>query len=122
MITLTPNPPQVTTVLGAAGKVVYDKLVLTQIVYDTKRGTINGLLEVTAPLSLDSPAIPGRWTIGIGGQVLEVDIERLNYFQRVKLDAGAQAVVASYIANAQNAIEQGMLALGALAGTQKSGI
>ena len=119
MITLS-TPPQVKTVLGGAGSVSYDKFVLTQIVYDTSLRTINGLGKLSSSTNTDVPVLDARYKFA--GPILEIDVERLNFLARVKMDAAAQAIVQEYITNAQNAIEQGMIALGALAGTQKNGI
>jgi|JI10StandDraft_1071094.scaffolds.fasta_scaffold02807_25 hypothetical protein len=119
MITLS-TPPQLKTVLGGAGSTAYDKFYLSQIVYDTDRGTINGLGKMTSTTSPDAPVLDARYHIS--GGILEIDVERLNFLARVKMNAGALAAVAAMIAAAQSALEQGMIDLGALSGTQKAGV
>ena len=116
MITLT-TPAQVNSVLGGNSPVSYDKLVVGPFTFDPIGMVVNAKLRLTSTAS----AIGGTLTITTGTAVLEIAVERLDFYRRVVLTGPQNDAVMTIIRNAQNALESGLVSLGVVAGTQSTG-
>lgn len=119
MITLT-TPPAIKTVLGGSATVSYDRFVLSQIVHDPLAATINGLVRISSTAQPTKTPVSGRFRIA--GGFLEIEVEQVGFYDRIALDAGAQAAVQGFIDSAQNALESGLITLGVVAGVQTTGV
>ena len=120
MITLT-TPTAVRTTLGGAATVNYDKLVLDGIVLSPIDGSISAQVIISA--SSDSNQTPIRGTLQIttaGTPFLIITVPQLNFVKRLQI-VNVNAVTA-LIANAQNAIESGLITLAVAAGVQSAGV
>lgn len=119
MITLT-TPPAIKTVIGGSTTTTYDKLILSQITYDTVARTVNGLIRLTSTAAPDMTPMSGRFKIQ--GTLLEVEVEQLDLYRRVTLTAGQRDAVYGYITAAQSQLENGFVSLGVIAGIQADGV
>ena len=84
MITLT-TPAQVNSVLGGNSPVSYDKLVVGPFTFDPIGMVVNAKLRLTSTASAAMPPIGGTLTITTGTAVLEIAVERLDFYRRVVL-------------------------------------
>lgn len=120
MITLT-SPPAVNSILGGAGTVSYDRFVLQTITYDTVNLTVNAVIRITSTTNPDMQAITGRLVIQIASAKLEIQVEQLDFYRRITLTGPQNTSIETLIRNAQNAIENGLITVGVIAGTQATG-
>jgi hypothetical protein len=120
MITLT-TPAQVNSVLGGSTLVAYDHLVLSPLSHDPMALTITGTIRLTSSASPDMQAITGSLSVNASTGKLEVSVQQLDFYRRVTLDPTAIQAVIGMIQAAQNAVEQGLVGLGVIAGTQSTG-
>ena len=121
MITLT-NPSLVNSVLGGEDTVAYDKMVLDQIRYIT-----SGSKEVTANVRITSTTQPsmqeinGSLKIEIGTSTLTIEVAQLDFKSRLTLTGGQVTSITNLITNAQDALENGLITVGVVDGTQATG-
>ncbi len=120
MITLT-SPAQINSILGGNAPVGYDHLVLSPFTMDSSALTVNGTLKLTSTAAPTMQAITGRLTINGGSGVLEVEVSQLDFYRRIQLSGPQITAVTTIIRNAQDALEDGLIALGVIAGTQSTG-
>lgn len=120
MITLT-TAPEIFSVLGGSTKVAYEKMVLSPFSLDPVNQSISGTVRLTSKLSTDMPAITGSFRISVLASELVVEVQQLDFYRRIVLDGAQKNAVLTIIANAQNAIEAGLVSLGVVAGTQSGG-
>jgi hypothetical protein len=122
MITLT-NPIAVKTTLGGTTTVNYDKLVLSPFVmtpHPTNR-RVAGDVKLSSTANSQKPDIIGNFKIDLATGVLEIEVERVQFYERIVLTAGQITAVQNIINNAQNALEQGLINVGVVAGIQSVG-
>jgi len=118
MITLT-NPILIKNQIGGDGTVAYNKLVLLPLRMYPGQGKVDATVELTSTANPSMPPIRGSLTID--GPLVRVEVERVNLYLGVQMSAGQQASLATIIANAQNALEAGLVNLGVVAGAQSAG-
>jgi hypothetical protein len=121
MITLT-TPAQVNSVLGGNTQINYDRMVIAPMSLDPVGMTITGRVRLTSSANPDMPSIDGSLAINCGTAVLEVTVERLDFYRRVRLTSPQNDAVMTIIRNTQNSIESGLINLGVVAGVQAAGV
>jgi hypothetical protein len=122
MITLT-NPKQIEAVLGGSSLVNYDKLVLSpfnMVPHPTQR-RIDGQLKLTSTVNPNMVEIRGTLTIDLATGILEVTMDRVDFYHRALLTAGQITSVQNIMNAAQNSLEAGLISIGVIAGTQSTG-
>jgi hypothetical protein len=120
MITLT-TPPQVNSVLGGSAPIPYNHLVLSPFSLDPKTLLITGTISLTSTGNPSMQPITGTLRINNSTGVLTVEVPQLDFYRQVQLSGPQIASVNTIIANAQNAIESGLVSLGVIAGVQSTG-
>ena len=123
MITLT-TPPKVTAKLGstlAGDQVSYDKMVLAPLTLDRVAQTISGNVRLTSTAAPTMQAIIGSLSISVPTSTLTIEVRQLDFYRQITLDSGQNTTVLSIISAAQNSVEQGLIDLGLIAGTQSAG-
>lgn len=121
MITLT-TAHQINSVLGGSAPIAYNKLVISPFQLDPVNSAVNGTLRLTSTSNPDMQAITGSLTINTASGVLVIQVEQLDFYRRIVLTTGQRTTVNNIIANAQNALEAGLVSLGVVAGTQAAGV
>ena len=121
MITLT-TPPQINSVLGSTTTVGYDKLVIGPFTLNPVGSTITGSVRLTSTANAQMQPILGSLTISVPNGLLTVEVVQLDFARQIQLNAGQINSVNTIIANAQNALESGLISLGIMAGTQSGGV
>jgi len=122
MITLT-NPKQVNSILGNdAALVGYDRFVLSPITFIVKGAQVNAGIVLTSTASPEMTPISGSLAINLTTGVLEITIPQVTFFRRVTLSGGQITTVQGWMNSAQTNLEQGLINVTALAGTQSAGI
>ena len=120
MITLT-TPPQVITVLGSSTASGYDKFIVRIMRMDTKDHIITGQVEVSSTADPNGATLTGNLSINTGSGVLTLTIGALDIERKLALSAGQQTAVLGIIADAQDALESGLVSIGLVDGTQSTG-
>jgi hypothetical protein len=123
MITLT-NPKVVNTVLGGTATVNYDKLVVTNISYDTINKQISGQVKVTC--TLDAAQIPLLGNFSILPQAspatVTLTIAGFPFNRTINLTGAQQTSVLGWFDTNQAQIENGFISVVMAAGTQATGV
>lgn len=120
MITLTGGYP-IRTVLGGTATVNYDKLVVVPKI-DPVNESIVGSILISSSAEPDMPVIQGTLTISAKRADLEIRIEYLDFYRKITLTTPQNDAVKAIIADAQDAIEDGLISLGVVDGVQSSGV
>jgi hypothetical protein len=120
MITLT-NPVAIRTVLGSNVSVNYDRMVLTPINLDPVTKLVGATIRITSTTQPANTPLVGTLQIGETG-LLVIDLERAGIYRTLQLTAGQRTSVGNIIAAAQNSLEQGLIDLAVVAGTQAPGV
>ena len=121
MITLT-NPKLVNSILGGTATVAYDKFVLDQIRYiTTGSGTVTANVRITSTSQPNMQAIQGSLKIELATSLLTIEVAQLDFFRQITLTAGQVSSISALIIDAQNALENGLVTVGVVAGTQSTG-
>lgn len=120
MITLT-TPAQINSVLGGNAPVAYDHLVLSPVNHDPLALTIRATVRLTSTAVPDMQPILGSLTANASTGKLEIEVAQLDFYRRIQLSAPQLAAVNTMIANAQNAVEAGLISMGVIVGTQSTG-
>lgn len=120
MITLSPNPPSVNTVLGGNAPVAYDKMVLSPYQTDPFGKTIQGTVKLSSTTDPNVPIVQGTFSISIPNSELILNCLPISY-RKIVLSAGQKSAVQTIIDNSQNSLEAGFITVGAVSGTQSPG-
>lgn len=120
MITLT-TPPVVNSVLGGNSPVSYNKFVLSSITYDTVNMQVSATVRLTSTTAPSMQAVTGNLKINTATAVLTIEVSQLDFYKQVTLTGPQNTSVQSFITNAQNALESGLISVGVVAGTQAQG-
>lgn len=120
MITLT-TPTEINSVLGGNVPVAYNKLVLAPFTMDPVGQTITGTVRLMATGAPTMQPITGRFTISVPAAEFVIEVPQLDFLRRLVLSSPQNTAVLNQIATAQNAIENGLVSLGVIAGTQSAG-
>jgi hypothetical protein len=115
------TPPQINSVLGGNVPVGYDKLVLSPFTLDPVAQSISGTLRLTSTSAPQMQPVTGWLSINVPTSELVLEVKQLDFYRRIVLSAAQNNSVLSIIANAQNALESGLVSLGVVNGTQSSG-
>jgi hypothetical protein len=121
MITLT-TPQQVNSVLGGNSPVAYDKLVIAPFNMSSLTKTIAANLRLTSTTTPLEPIMGTLKVVGVAPGELVISVPQLNITRRIALDGGQMAAVVAQIESAQAALENGLVALGAILGTRTAGV
>jgi hypothetical protein len=121
MITLT-TAPQINSVLGGTVPVQFDRLVLSPLNFEAVAQTISGTVRLSSTAAPDMAPITGRLWVDVKAGVLEVEVGQIDFYRRIKLNAGQITAVQALISTAQTSVEQGLVSLGIIAGTQTAGV
>ena len=121
MITLT-NAKLVNSILGGTATVSYDKLVLDQIRYITSGSkTITANVRITSSTEVNMQPITGSLKIELGLSQLTIEVGQLDFYRQVSLSAGQVTTIAALVTDSQNALENGLISVGVIDGTQTTG-
>lgn len=122
MITLT-TPPQINSVLGGSAPVAYDKLVIGPFTLDpvTPASAVRGTLRLTSTANGQMQPMTGLLTINTTSWFLTVEVPQLDFYRQIQLSGPQITAVNTIIGNAQNSLEQGLIDLAIIAGTQSAG-
>jgi|ERR1017187_5967029 hypothetical protein len=122
MIILT-TPLQVPTVLGSATTVGYNKLRVVSITLDPVSLTINAQVQLMVSTIITQPMIYGSLSIIATGAtpVCVLQVPNLNFNATVTLAGANLTTVQGWITGMQNSIEQGLISIAEVAGTQSTG-
>lgn len=120
MITLT-TPPTINTVIGGNAPVGYDKLVMSDIRLDPITGHIRAAINMSSTGTPQMDAVRGTLHIDWDSKRIIVSVPQLDFFKSANLTAGQQNAVTTIIADAQNALESGVITLGFIDGIQTPG-
>lgn len=121
MITLT-TPTVINSVLGGNAPVSYDKLVLTNIRFDTYTNTVHASVNLTSTANPDMQTIVGTFSMNATDNVLEMAVPSLDFYRRIKPTAGQRTALVSLVRNAQDSLESGLISLSLVAGAQSTGV
>ena len=121
MITLT-IPAQINSVLGGSVLVDYEKQVIAPFTFDPIMQTVSGRLKLTSTSNPDMQEITGSLSIDCARALLIVEVAQLDFYKRVAMTGPQNTAALTIIANAQNALEAGLVSLGVIAGTQTAGV
>lgn len=120
MITLT-TPHAIRNVIGGVTTTDYNKLVISTIAYDVVAQSMRCTIRLTSTGSPNMTALRGNLEINTSAQLLTIEIEQLDLHRVINLTTGQNNTLKNMISDAQNAIESGLITLGAVAGTQSNG-
>ena len=120
MITLT-TPPQVNSVLGGSSTVGYDKFVLSSISHDPVSMVTNAAIKITSTAEPSMQAVSGTLRINTATAVLTIESQQLDFYRQITLTGPQNAAAQSYITDAQNSLEAGLITLGVVTGVQAIG-
>ena len=120
MITLT-TPPSINSVLGGNVPISYPKFVVSKYTMDPIGGIIEATLRITSTTNPEMTPILGQLRIVVPQSLLEISVQQLDYYRKLTLTGPQNASVTTIITNAQNALENGLINLGLVSGTQASG-
>ncbi len=122
MITLT-DSKQVNSILGNnAALVNYNRFVLHPITWHTKSAQVTAGIVLTSTVSPDMTPIAGALNINLTTGVLEIGIGQVDFFRRVTLSGPQISTVQGWMNSSQNSLEQGLIDIAAIAGTQSVGV
>lgn len=121
MITLT-TPAVINSIIGGNAPINYDKFVLSNIRMDPISGNITANVLMSSISNPQMDAITGSLNIDWNSKRVIMQVERLDFYKSANLTAGQQNAVTTIIADAQSALESGMISLGFVAGTQSAGV
>lgn len=123
MITLT-TPLQITSVIGSSTTIGYNKLRVVQILSDPLTLTINASVQILVSNTPTAPIIDGTLSIvATGGSPQAIlTIPNIDSFASVSLAGANLTTVQGWITSLQNSIENGLVSVALVAGTQSSGV
>jgi hypothetical protein len=123
MITLT-TPHPVNSVLGGDAPIDYDKLVLAPFTMDGVAKIITAQVRMTSTGNASMQPIIGLLKINANAGVADLVIEvgQMDFYRRIALSAGQITAVLNQIEAAQAQLENGLIALGVVAGTRSAGV
>ena len=120
MITLT-TPPIINSVIGGNSPVNYDKFSMSNIVHEVGSNNVRAALKITSTSNPDMTALNGTLTINFANAIAEVAVPQLDFYRRIALSGPQQNAVAALVSTAQDRLEEGLITLGLVSGTQSTG-
>lgn len=121
MITLT-SPPEINSVLGGNTLVPYNRLVLAPFSIDPVTLLINGTVRLISTANPTMQPILGKFTLNNSSGLFTIEVPQLDFVKQLQLSGPQITSVNTIIQNAQNGLEAGMITIGAIAGTQSTGV
>lgn len=121
MITLN-IAPTIKSILGGSSTVSYNKVVLSTISYDVSNAQITAQVKLTSTADTSMQAIFGTLKINAATAMLTIEVEQLDFRRQLALTGPQNIAVQALITNAQNALENGLISIGVVAGTQIEGV
>lgn len=121
MITLT-TPASINSVLGGNAPIPYNKLVLGPFTMDGVTQTISGVLRLTATSNPTMQPITGRLQISVPSAEVIVEVQQLDFYRRIVTSGAQNTAILGQIEAAQAQLENGLVSLGAIAGTRTAGV
>ncbi len=119
-ITLT-TPPSILTVLGGSTLATYDHVVLSPMTLSPTDLTINASVRLTSSADPEMDVVNGSVSInGSSGQLI-FTVSQLDMIRKMQLTGGQITAVLGIISDAQDALESGLITVGAIDGTQSTG-
>jgi len=120
MITLT-NAPLVNSVLGGIATVEYDKLTLASITHDPITMITNARIRITSTAEPTMQAVYGSLIINTATAVLTIEVQQLDFYRQITLTGPQNTTAQLFITDTQNVLENGLISLGVIDGTQANG-
>jgi hypothetical protein len=120
MITLTTSS-KINSVLGGNSLVDYDRLVISPLTFDPQALTITGQIKLTSIANPDMQTVIGSLVVNTSQGKLQVEVPQLNFLRRITLSGPQITTINTLITNAQNSVENGLINLGVISGTQSTG-
>ena len=121
MITLT-SPPTVNSILGGISPIPYEKLALTNLVFNTANQIITGTIKLNSTSNPDMQAISGNLTISIPDAKVTVQVAQLDFYRQMTMTGPQSTFVQGLITGIQNDIEAGFISFGIAQGVQAPGV
>ena len=121
MITLS-NAAVINSVIGGNVPIDYDKFVLSALQIDPMTGNIRAQVRLTSISNPEMDAITGTLLIDGNSHRAVIEVSRLDFYKSAVLTTAQQNAVQTIINNAQNAVENGMISIGFVSGTQSTGV
>lgn len=121
MITLT-TPRDINSVLGGTAPIPYNKLVLSPFTMDGVGQTISGTLRLTATSAPTMQAIQGTVRISVPSAEIIIEVPQLDFYRRLVLSSAQNTAILAQIETAQTQLENGLVALGVIAGVRTPGV
>lgn len=112
----------INSVLGANSPVNYDKVVLSPITIQPIQRVIQGSLNLTSTASPNMQAVVGTFTVDLVGATCSIFISQLNFQRRIVLTGPQVSAAQTIINDTQNSVENGLISLGLISGTQAAGV
>jgi len=119
-ITLT-VPAQINSVLGGNVLIDYDHVVLTPITINQVTNVLSASVRLTSSVNPEMDVITGNLNINAGTGTLLFTVEQLDMVRKMQLSAGQITAVLSIMSNAQDALENGLINISVIDGTQATG-
>jgi len=121
MITLA-APAVINSVLGGNAPIDYGKFVLSSITYDTVAKTVSAQIVLSSTSNPDMQAITGSMSINCTTAKLTIAVPQIDFYRQVVLTGPQNTfVVDNCIRASQNTLENGLLTLSVVAGSQATG-
>lgn len=121
MITLT-TPHPITVVIGGSTQVNFDKFVLSSFTFNPIDRVISGRIRISSTTETDMSPLQGSFSLETSGErVLEINIPQLDIQRRIILTVGQAATASGWIDDTQDTLENGLVSIGVVAGTQSTG-
>jgi hypothetical protein len=123
MIILT-NPLSVPVSFGSSTTATYDKIRIVQITSDPLGQQIQALVQLLSSTNPNLAVIRGSLIINLTGATPSVVLQcaSLGFTFSDNLTAGQVTTIQGWITTMQNNLEAGIISLGAIAGTQSTGV
>lgn len=121
MITLT-TPAVINSVIGGNAPINYDKFVLTGLQLDPITGNVRALVRLSSTSNPEMDPISGNLIVEGNNNRVIMEVQRLDFYKSAVLTAGQKNAVQNIINDVQNALENGMTALGFVTGVQSTGV
>jgi len=119
-ITLT-TPAQINSVLGGNVLIGYDHVVLTPITINQVTNTLSASVRLTSSANPEMDVISGNLNINTGAGTLIFTVEQLDMVRKMQLSAPQITAVLGIMSDAQDALENGLINISVIDGTQTTG-
>ena len=115
-------PPSINSVLGGNSPVSYDKMIISPLAMDAQKLVINAPIKLMSSTNPEMQEIQGDLSINTANGILNVRVPSLDFYRQTILTPNQVTAVNAIISDAQSAIEQGLITLNVVGGTQSPGV